>query len=166
MKFRKDEEAVSPVIGVILMVAITVILAAVIAAFVFGMGTPSAAPQASIVITGATASTQNITLTHSGGNSIDLSKTRAIIDGNSSAYHEVIPSLTTSTHFYSAGDNLVINTYNSTGLANVYLNNVNLNASATAVTGYFAFTPGTVTITLIDTVSTQQIVKITETIAS
>ena len=34
---RKNEEAVSPVIGVILMVAITVILAAVIAAFVFGM---------------------------------------------------------------------------------------------------------------------------------
>jgi len=34
--FRR-EEAVSPVIGVILMVAITVILAAVIAAFVFGM---------------------------------------------------------------------------------------------------------------------------------
>jgi len=38
MKFRENEEAVSPVIGVILMVAITVILAAVIAAFVFGMG--------------------------------------------------------------------------------------------------------------------------------
>ena len=38
MKFLKDrEDAVSPVIGVILMVAITVILAAVIAAFVFGM---------------------------------------------------------------------------------------------------------------------------------
>ena len=36
--FRKEEEAVSPVIGVILMVAITVILAAVIGAFVFGMG--------------------------------------------------------------------------------------------------------------------------------
>jgi flagellin-like protein len=38
MKFRENEDAVSPVIGVILMVAITVILAAVIAAFVFGMG--------------------------------------------------------------------------------------------------------------------------------
>ena len=37
MKFLKEEDAVSPVIGVILMVAITVILAAVIAAFVFGM---------------------------------------------------------------------------------------------------------------------------------
>ena len=37
MTFTKNDEAVSPVIGVILMVAITVILAAVIAAFVFGM---------------------------------------------------------------------------------------------------------------------------------
>jgi flagellin-like protein len=38
MKIAKNEEAVSPVIGVILMVAITVILAAVIAAFVFNLG--------------------------------------------------------------------------------------------------------------------------------
>jgi len=37
-KIRADEKGVSPVIGVILMVAITVILAAVIASFVFGMG--------------------------------------------------------------------------------------------------------------------------------
>ena len=37
MALRKNDEAVSPVIGVILMVAITVILAAVIAAYVFGM---------------------------------------------------------------------------------------------------------------------------------
>ena len=43
-QFFKDEEAVSPVIGVILMVAITVILAAVIGAFVFGMGPPQTAP--------------------------------------------------------------------------------------------------------------------------
>jgi len=42
MKIMKNDEAVSPVIGTILMVAITVILAAVIAAFVFGMvGTTS-----------------------------------------------------------------------------------------------------------------------------
>jgi len=36
-RFVKNDEGVSAVIGVILMVAITVILAAVIAAFVFGM---------------------------------------------------------------------------------------------------------------------------------
>ena len=41
MQFRKllkDDDAVSPVIGVILMVAITVILAAVIGTFVLGLG--------------------------------------------------------------------------------------------------------------------------------
>jgi len=37
MKLMKNEDGVSPVIGVILMVAITVILAAVIAVFVFGL---------------------------------------------------------------------------------------------------------------------------------
>lgn len=45
----KNEEAVSPVIGVILMVAITVILAAVIAAFVFGM-TGNVETQKNVVI--------------------------------------------------------------------------------------------------------------------
>jgi len=38
-QYKRRDEAVSPVIGVILMVAITVILAAVVGAFVFGMGT-------------------------------------------------------------------------------------------------------------------------------
>ncbi len=37
MSMKRNDDAVSPVIGVILMVAITVILAAVIAAFVFGL---------------------------------------------------------------------------------------------------------------------------------
>ncbi|RLI85985.1 MAG: type IV pilin, partial [Archaeoglobales archaeon] len=47
----KDKRGVSPVIGVILMVAITVILAAVIASFVFGMGGKvKAAPNAQIVL--------------------------------------------------------------------------------------------------------------------
>ena len=47
MRLRKlldDDDAVSPVIGVILMVAITVILAAVIASFVLGLG-PSGSQQ-------------------------------------------------------------------------------------------------------------------------
>lgn len=43
-----EERAVSPVIGVILMVAITVILAAVIAAFVLDIGPGSADPSAGV----------------------------------------------------------------------------------------------------------------------
>lgn len=45
---RKDERAVSPVIGVILMVAITVVMAAIIGAFVYGYaGTMKSAPSLS-----------------------------------------------------------------------------------------------------------------------
>lgn len=48
-RLKNSDRAVSPVIGVILMVAITVILAAVIAAFVLGFGADTEAPpQASI----------------------------------------------------------------------------------------------------------------------
>ena len=45
----KEGMAISPVIGVILMVAITVILAAVIAAFVFGMASAVQSPKVVIV---------------------------------------------------------------------------------------------------------------------
>ncbi|RLG34564.1 type IV pilin [Methanosarcinales archaeon] len=78
---REDEEAVSPVIGVILMVAITVILAAVIAAFVFGMGPPeqkyNVAFSTSINDTGATH-----TLPDNGGAS-NITVTSATVDGAS-----------------------------------------------------------------------------------
>jgi len=66
MKFTKNEDAVSPVIGVILMVAITVILAAVIAAFVFGMaGNISKTKVVAATAQQSTAST--IVLTYQGG---------------------------------------------------------------------------------------------------
>ncbi|MDV4343856.1 type IV pilin N-terminal domain-containing protein [Methanoculleus sp. YWC-01] len=65
MKFRENEDAVSPVIGVILMVAITVILAAVIAAFVFGMGTNIGTTK-TVAVT-ASQNGNDITLTYHGG---------------------------------------------------------------------------------------------------
>uniref|UniRef100_A0A7V3ZWH8 Type IV pilin n=1 Tax=candidate division WOR-3 bacterium TaxID=2052148 RepID=A0A7V3ZWH8_UNCW3 len=62
---RMDEKGVSPVIGVILMVAITVILAAVIASFVFGMGT-SVKKTYNVAVT-AQQSGSNIIITVAGG---------------------------------------------------------------------------------------------------
>jgi len=69
MKFVKNEDAVSPVIGVILMVAITVILAAVIAAFVFNLGGSQAkAPTASIVAANNPDSPEiDLKISHKGG---------------------------------------------------------------------------------------------------
>ncbi|MFC7077879.1 type IV pilin N-terminal domain-containing protein [Haloarcula halophila] len=77
-----DEQGVSPVIGVILMVAITVILAAVIATFVLGLGdqVSNTAPQASFSFDYDTSATGSgdftgsgdgiLTITHDGGDTI------------------------------------------------------------------------------------------------
>jgi flagellin-like protein len=63
---KKNDEGISPVIGVILMVAITVILAAVIAAFVFGMaGNISKTRVVAVTVTKQGSS--GITLTDDGG---------------------------------------------------------------------------------------------------
>jgi flagellin-like protein len=66
MKFTKNDEAVSPVIGVILMVAITVILAAVIAAFVFGMAGNISKTKV-VAATAQQTVADRITLTYQGG---------------------------------------------------------------------------------------------------
>jgi flagellin-like protein len=63
---RKNDEAVSPVIGVILMVAITVILAAVIAAFVFGMS-GNISKSKIVAVTAQQPDAQTITVTYQGG---------------------------------------------------------------------------------------------------
>jgi len=69
-QFVQNEEAVSPVIGVILMVAITVILAAVIAAFVFGMA-GNISSSKTVAVT-ATHNGDTITATLAGGADVGL----------------------------------------------------------------------------------------------
>ena len=68
-----EDRGVSPVIGVILMVAITVILAAVIGAFVLGLGDQASntAPQASFSFDFSEDDT--VTVTHTGGDTIQNS---------------------------------------------------------------------------------------------
>jgi len=70
-----DDDAVSPVIGVILMVAITVILAAVIASFVLGLGDQTTTqPQASFGFDYESGSNANLTITHKSGDSIKVTE--------------------------------------------------------------------------------------------
>lgn len=65
--FKNEEEAVSPVIGVILMVAIVVILAAVIAAFVFGMAGGVQSTK-TVAATAKYVSDKQVEVTYQGGN--------------------------------------------------------------------------------------------------
>ena len=63
----KNKRAVSPVIGEILMVAIVVVLAVGIAAFVSGIGTPARAPQACLYIVSADNSNNKVVIENQGG---------------------------------------------------------------------------------------------------
>ncbi|SDG35855.1 flagellin N-terminal-like domain-containing protein [Methanolobus vulcani] len=112
-QFLKGEDAVSPVIGVILMVAITVILAAVIAAFVFGMGPPEQAPQASLRASAATLSGENvIKLEHQGGDAVTLTsaKTKVTVSGNSTTEGTITlnTSMSTADQQFEAGETLYV----------------------------------------------------------
>jgi len=92
MEFKKlldDDRGVSPVIGVILMVAITVILAAVIGTFVLGLGDQlqSTTPQASFgfeqenVTYGDGVEAETVTITHETGDTISESDIRVTVAG-------------------------------------------------------------------------------------
>mgnify|MGYP003835453979 CR=1 FL=1 len=74
------DRAVSPVIGVILMVAVTVVLAAVIGTFVLDLGGLAASrpPSAAVTVT-ADATANTLTITHRGGDRLDASRTRVVL---------------------------------------------------------------------------------------
>jgi len=76
-----DDDAVSPVIGVILMVAITVILAAVIGTFVLGLGdqVSDSAPQASFNFEFADGG--EVSIIHDGGDAIKDSSLTVLVAG-------------------------------------------------------------------------------------
>ena len=109
---RGDDRAVSPVIGVILMVAITVILAAVIGSFVLGIGgQQEAAPQASITIAeNGTGSSGNLTISHRGGDSFTTSNTASLnVSGDTSSI-DILDnsSLAGSSGAFEAGDTIEV----------------------------------------------------------
>jgi flagellin-like protein len=113
-QFRTDDSAVSPVIGVILMVAITVILAAVIGTFVLGLGESlgNSAPQAQYNFEYADAGgTDNkwVNVSHQGGDPVKNSTidievgSNDIYDGDANSFTPFPNSKIT------AGDQVTIN---------------------------------------------------------
>ncbi len=88
-----DDRGVSPVIGVILMVAITVILAAVIGTFVLGLGDSlEQAPQAQL--DAEADGSGNAVISHNGGDAIALGDIKVVTE----------PGSTTTSGFSAGGD--------------------------------------------------------------
>lgn len=105
----KDDDAVSPVIGVILMVAITVILAAVIASFVLGIGEEAqqSSPTASFGYEFenndvSDTDEDSLTITHETGDTIDPGRTSIVL---SNAESRDGSNTETSNIQFDGGDN-------------------------------------------------------------
>ena len=101
-KLFADDSAVSPVIGVILMVAITVILAAVIGSFVLNLGgsLEQSAPQASFGFDyNTSASTNTVDVTHQSGDTIDVERLNVTASGT-----DLSPATTPWSGTVGAGD--------------------------------------------------------------
>jgi flagellin-like protein len=121
-----DDDAVSPVIGVILMVAITVILAAVIASFVLGLGDQNnPAPTADFDFDYDTStSPPQITVTHGDGD--ELVAQNLYIRGeelDSEGQWDTFDSSVSPGDAIAAGNSITVDT-DSTGTPAEYVINV------------------------------------------
>jgi len=100
-KLLTDDDAVSPVIGVILMVAITVILAAVIASFVLGLGDSTNTTPSATMNFDYNSSAGVVNVTHNTGDSLDGARITIKSDNSSNAFTQPSDSET-----YTAGDEI------------------------------------------------------------
>lgn len=95
--FKVGEDAVSPVIGVVLMVGLTVVMISAVAVSVFAFSVPESAPQARIVVDikgGMPPVVLNdniIILRHKGGDTLHENTTKIIVKGRGHAYKGTQP---------------------------------------------------------------------------
>ena len=93
-KFLKDKRGVSPVIGVILMVAITVVMGAVVAGFAYGyLGNTPKAPNIAISVIDNPSDNSSVLVKDSGGESLLASAWK----GSLTRYKESSANFTTQT---------------------------------------------------------------------
>jgi archaeal type IV pilus assembly protein PilA len=123
---RKNDEAVSPVIGVILMVAITVILAAVIAAFVFGMS-GNITKTKIVAVTAQQPDANTITATYQGGQ-----------DAGSFTSGNLTVTMDPATHQEGTTTDCVVTTITYTPTDRLLTNQVGSSVTAKTLLGCFA----------------------------
>ena len=103
-----DDRAVSPVIGVILMVAITVILAAVIGTFVLGLGeNVQTTPQAKFNFD-YDESNSALTITHDGGDAIQSDEMNIVGNGTDVTWTDSLDPIPADSYEVQAGNSTKI----------------------------------------------------------
>ena len=111
-----DDGAVSDVVGNILMVAITVIMAAVVVGAIFGMEPPADVPHVSYEI--KPNGTNNLDLKHMGGQQVKVSDLKFMAEGEE--YFNTTDSQIDNTGTWIIGTTITLNT-NKTDIVIVHL---------------------------------------------
>ena len=106
-----DECGVSDVVGSIMMVAITVIMAAIIAGAIFGMKPPADVPQVSYSILENEVNSDYIDLIHMGGQQVKVSELKFMADGMEAI--NTTDSEINNTGIWKIGTTITLNTNQS-----------------------------------------------------
>lgn len=105
----KNERGISPIVGTILLIAITVSLAAVVAVIVGRLGAPTPAPSVVLAVSAENKGSGNmitLTIKHRGGDSIKSTELKVWAEDNTGALTDVTANVTwgDGTEPFSAGE--------------------------------------------------------------
>jgi archaeal type IV pilus assembly protein PilA len=118
--FQKDQRGVSPVIGVILMVAITIIMGAVIAGFAYGyLGTTSKAPNVALSVIDDPTDQDSILLKHNGGESILANAWKASVTVGKESTADFTTQVELGAHAISTGTTLHVSAVTTVAAADI-----------------------------------------------
>ena len=110
-EFQRDQRGVSPVIGVILMVAVTVIMGAVIAGFAYGyLGNTPKAPNVALSVIDSPTDNTTVLVKHSGGESILANEWKGSLTMGKESSANFTTQTQLGTHAISTGTTLEITT--------------------------------------------------------
>jgi len=119
-KFLRDQRGVSPVIGVILMVAITVVMGAVVAGFVYGyLGTSTKAPNVVLSVLDDPTDQDSLLIKHSGGESVSADNWKCSVTSGKESSANFTSQAETGALAISTGTILDVDYITTDGSANV-----------------------------------------------
>ena len=111
VKFLKDKRGVSPVIGVILMVAITVVMGAVVAGFAYGyLGNTPKAPNIALSVIDDPTDQTSVLVKHSGGENIGANEWKGSLTSGKESSANFTTQTQLGAHAISTGTTLDVTT--------------------------------------------------------
>ena len=119
-KFLRDQRGVSPVIGVILMVAITVVMGAVVAGFAYGyLGNTPKAPNLALSVIDDPTDQVSVLVKHNGGENIGANEWKASLTAGKESSANFTSQTETGAVPISTGTTLDVDYVTTDGSTNV-----------------------------------------------